>query len=56
MNATPRRLPEDDRPLIAAMVSVGSGLELAETLRRIVRIAADLVDAQYAHPIPLCRR
>lgn len=48
MNTTPRRDPDEDRPLIAAMVSVGSGLDLAETLRRIVRIAADLVDAEYA--------
>jgi len=37
-----------DRSLIAAMVSVTSGLELAETLRRIVRTAAQLVEAEYA--------
>ena len=33
--------------LFAAVVSVAAGLELGATLRRIVKAAVDLVDAEY---------
>ncbi len=36
-----------DRGLFSAVVAVAAGLELSSTLRRIVRAAADLVDARY---------
>ncbi len=42
-------MPADDVDvLLGAVVSVGRGLELSTTLRRLVRAAADLVDARYA--------
>lgn len=39
----PRRLQE----LLDAVVSIGAGLDLTETLRRIIELATDLVDARY---------
>ncbi len=41
--AGPRRLQE----LLEAVVAIGSGLDLAETLRRITEVATELVDAKY---------
>jgi signal transduction histidine kinase len=42
-------VPADDIDvLLGAVVSVGRGLELSTTLRRLVHAAADLVDARYA--------
>ncbi|MSY94582.1 MAG: histidine kinase, partial [Actinobacteria bacterium] len=36
-----------DSGLFSAVVSVAAGLELGATLRRIVKAAVDLVDAEY---------
>ena len=41
--AGPRRLQE----LLEAVVAIGSELDLAETLRRITKVATELVDARY---------
>jgi len=39
--------PDQLRRLLEAVVSIGSELSLSEALRRIVRVATDLVDARY---------
>ena len=40
--------PTSQNALLDAVVAVADGLELDEALTRIVRIAADLVDAEFA--------
>lgn len=39
--------PQRLRQLLDAVVSIGAGLDLSETLHRIIELATDLVDARY---------